>query len=108
MALGFVVGYQDHQARELTAREVVEAIAEFDVRHVDQQPFFKSAYGATNFELSPPAIYIFNAADLTSRESTVIHELLHVRCRKAVVKCTEDWVAAEEDRQFKLLFGEKP
>jgi len=107
---GFIAGVvlveaQDHAVPDLTVREIVEVLAEFDVKHADQQPFFKPAYGVTDFSSTPPTIWLFNVGDTTLRRMTVIHELIHVRCRKAVVDCPEEYVGAEEMRQYQKLFG---
>src|SRR5262249_17334334 len=67
------------QAPTLTAAEIVSILADYDVLHRDQQPFFMPAYGVTNFDSNPPAVWIFNTGDTPSKRSTVIHEFLHVK-----------------------------
>jgi hypothetical protein len=90
---------------DLTVKEILEILSEYDVRHVDQQPLSMPAYGATTFETNPPTIYIFNTADLRSKKSTLIHEFTHVHCRNIAVDCPDEYVRFEEDRQFQKLFG---
>lgn len=101
-------GQAHYATSDLTVREIVEIMAEFDVKHVDQQPFSMPAFGVTAFDSAPPAIWLFNVGDLSSRESTLIHELIHVKCRRAVLTCSDDYVSVEEDRQYKAIFGAKP
>lgn len=38
---------------DLTIKEIIEILSEFDVRHAEQQPFFHPAYGATAFDTTP-------------------------------------------------------
>lgn len=88
--------------RDLTVRDIVDVLAEFDVRHADQQPFFQQAYGATVFDVFPPQVWIFNQGDLAGKRSTVIHELIHIKCRS----CGEAEVRAEEERQYREVYAQ--
>jgi hypothetical protein len=114
---GFIIGLmispymsrthaQDHPTHDLTAKDMVEIIADFDVKHVDQQPFYQPAFGVTNFDSIPPAIWLFTVGDTASRRSTVIHEMLHIRYRQLAIDAPEEFVREEEDRQYKKLFIE--
>ena len=98
-----VINAQDGE-RDLSVREIVEILADMDVRHAAQQPFFPQAYGATDFSSDPNTIWIFTTGSTMTRRSTVIHELIHVRCYDAGVKCAEEYVVAEERRQYGKLF----
>jgi hypothetical protein len=95
-----------HPQRDLTVKELIELMADFDIKHVDQQPFFPPAFGVTHFVTNPPSIWIFNGQTFPSKESTVIHEALHVRCERHNVKCSDDWVSTEEVRQYLKIFGD--
>lgn len=97
-----------HIARpyDLTVREIIETLSDFDVYHTSQQPFYQAAYGVTNFDSSPPAIWLFNTGDRSGRLSTVIHELLHVHYRNLHIEASEEFVRSEEDRIYAKLFGE--
>ncbi len=99
---------QDHPDHDLSVKEIIEILSEFDVRHMDLPTFAQPAYGVTTFDTTPPAIYIFNVADMRSKKSTLFHELTHVHCRNIGVECTEEFVRAEEDRQFQKFFGVAP
>ena len=101
---GMRLGQAEHEQRDLTAREIVDTLAEYDVRHADQQPFFPRAYGATTYQTSPPQIYIFNAATIDDKRSTVIHELVHIRCHRERVECSEDYVLQEEQRIYEAMY----
>lgn len=90
---------------DLTVKEIVEILADMEVRHAPQQPFFKPAYGATTFDTDPPQIWIFTTGDIHSKISTVIHELVHAHCHAIGVDCPEEYVASEEQRQYQKLFG---
>lgn len=90
---------------DLTLKEVIQILAETDIRHGAQQPFFPKAYGATSYQVDPHVIWIFDTGDMGTKRSTVIHELLHVRCHNAGVDCPEDYVDSEEARQYEKLFG---
>lgn len=94
-----------HDQHDLSVKEIIEIVAEFDIKHEPQQPFFIPAFGVTNFDSTPPAIWIFNTGDMTTRRSTLIHELLHVHCHNLGIDCPEEYVRSEEDRQFQKLFG---
>lgn len=90
---------------DLTMKEVIQILAEVDVRHAAQQPFFQPAYGATTFGTNPPQMWIFDGATITDKSSTVIHELIHAHCHFVAVECTEEYVASEEVRQYQKIFG---
>jgi hypothetical protein len=94
-----------HGEHDLTVRDLVEILADYEIKHVEQQPFFQPAYGVTNFDSNPPAVWIFNTSDTPSRRSTVIHELLHVYYHQRGTDLTEEFIRSEEDRQYKALFG---
>lgn len=118
--LSFFTGYIAHQEQlpinaqaghvghDLTVKEIVEILSEFNVNHTEQQPFFQPAYGVTNFESTPPAIWIFTTADMRSRKGTVIHELLHVHYRNVAMDVPEEFIRSEEDRLYQKLFGVTP
>lgn len=90
---------------DLSVKEILEILSEYDIRHMDEPPFAMPAYGVTTFETNPPTIWIFNTADLRSKKSTLIHEFTHVHCRNVGVDCPDEYVRAEEDRQFQKFFG---
>ncbi len=90
---------------DLTVKEIVEILSETDVRHGVQQPFFPKAYGATNFTVAPPAMWIFDGQTIAEKHSTTIHELVHIHCHNVGVDCPEEYVDAEEARQYQKLFG---
>lgn len=93
--------------QDLTVREIVETLADYDVKHVAQQPFFAPAYGVTDFSSNPPAIWIFSTGDTKTRIMTVIHELLHVRYQQWGVVIPEEFINSEEQRQYKKLFTDE-
>lgn len=93
---------------DLTVKEIIEILGQFDVKHADQQPFFHPAYGATAFDTTPPAVWIFNTADMQSKYSTLIHEFTHIHCHNIGVNCSEEYVESEEKRQFQRIFGVTP
>lgn len=97
--IGFILGVllsnahairaqEDVHQHDLSVKEVIEVLAEFDIRHIDQLPFVMPAYGVTTFESAPPTIYIFNVADMRSKKSTLIHEFMHAHCRNIGAECT--------------------
>lgn len=88
-------------SHDLTARDMVETLADFEIKHVDQQPFYRKAYGVTNFESDPPAIWIFNTGTTADRRATVIHELLHVYYHDQHMDPPEEFIAAEEVRLYR-------
>lgn len=92
-------------SHDLTVREIIEMIADYDVKHVEQQPFYRPAYGVTNFESSPPAVWIFNTGDTMTRRSTVIHELLHIHYHQMGLNPPEDFIGEEELRLYVKVFG---
>ncbi len=94
-----------HGEYDLTVKDIVIILAEFDVKHVAQQPFFAPAYGVTDFDSNPPAIWIFNTSDTLNRRSTVIHELLHAHYREAGMNPPEAFIASEEERLYRKVFG---
>lgn len=95
-----------HPERDLTVKELLEVMADFDIKHVDQQPFFAPAYGVTYFNSNPPSIWFFNGQTFFSKASTAIHEVLHIRCERYNIKCSDDWVNQEEVRQYLKIFGD--
>ena len=88
----------------LTAQEVITVLADFDVYHRDQQPFFPPAFGVTDFSSHPRSVWIFNGADHQTRIQTVIHELLHIYYRNLGLDPAEDFIDAEESRNYQELF----
>lgn len=96
---------ETHATHDLTVKEIVSILADYDFYHVAQQPFFHQAFGVTNFESYPPAVWIFNTGDTPSREATVIHELTHVHWHQQGLDPPEEFIAAEEARQYQKLFG---
>jgi len=86
-------------------KEIVSILADFDVLHRDQQPFFQPAYGVTDFSANPPTVWIFNKADTVSRRSTVIHELIHIHYHQIGLDAPEEYVAQEETRMYLQIFG---
>src|SRR5215471_8969601 len=86
---------QDHKAK-LTIQEIIGIIADYDVRHGKQQPFFEPSYGATQFNTVPPEVWIFSGDDHEGREATVIHEFYHVKCKKLHIECSEEQVRQAE------------
>ncbi len=94
-----------HGEYDITVKDIVTILAEFDVKHVEQQPFFAPAYGVTDFSSSPPAIWIFNKSDTRDKRSTVIHELLHAHYREIGVNVSEEFIAMEEERNYNKVFG---
>jgi hypothetical protein len=119
--LGFVLGTglsnvkaQEEQAQshaashDLTVQELLSIMADFDIRHTEQQPFGTQVYGATIYAISPPTIYIFGAQPYHSKIGTAIHESLHIRCHRMLVECQEEWVLNEEMRQYKKIFLSQP
>lgn len=90
---------------QLTAKEIISILADYDFKHVDQQPFFQPAFGVTNFDSSPPAIWIFNTGDTPSKRSTVIHELLHVHYHQLGLDPPEEYIRSEESRLYLEIFG---
>lgn len=102
--LMFATLSQDTPTHDLTMREVIETVADFDVLHREQQPFFPPAFGVTHFETNPPSIWLFNTGTLADRRSTVIHELLHVHYRALHLNPPEEFIAAEENRLYEKWF----
>jgi len=107
IVLGFLWHPQGHDAPpyEMQTRELIEILADYDVKHVEQQPFFQPAFGVTNFDSAPPAVWIFNTGDTVNRRSTVIHELLHIHYHQLGLNPPEDFIQSEESRIYFRLFG---
>ncbi len=99
---------QDHAAHELTVREILETLADFDIRHESEAPYARPAYGVTVFDVNPPTIYVFNSQTHYSKMSTLLHEFVHVRCAKLGVTCDEEYVGTEETREYQQIFGVQP
>lgn len=93
-----------HGSYDLTIQDIIKTLAEFDVKHADQQPFFAPVYGATNFKTEPPSIWIFNTGSIAERRSTVIHEMLHVYYRGHRLDPPEEFIDAEEVRLYDKWF----
>lgn len=119
LLLGFVLGTgisnvkaQEEQVHvpvhDLTVQELLGIMADFDIRHENQQPSERQAYGMTAHMATPPTIYIFNAQSYHSKIGTAIHEAIHIRCHRMLLNCPEEWVSNEELRQYRKLFLERP
>jgi hypothetical protein len=93
-------------AHDLTLKDVISILADYEVKHVDQQPFFQAAYGVTNFDSQPPAVWIFNTGDTPSKRSTVIHELLHIYYHQLGLEASEEFIRQEETRLYLEIFGD--
>ena len=91
---------------DLTVKDIIAILADYEIKHVDQQPFFDPAFGVTNFASNPPAVWIFNTADTVSKRSTVIHELLHVYYHQLGLNASEEFVRDEETRLYLQIFGD--
>ena len=89
---------------DLTVKEIVEILADFDFKHVEQQPFFPPAFGVTDFSANPPSVWIFHTGDTTTRRCTVIHELLHVYYHQRNQNPPEEFIGYEEQRICSQMF----
>lgn len=98
-----VVAAHEHN---LTVKDFTDALSEFDVRHGDQQPFFKPAYGATAFDATPPTVWIFNTGTSRDRQCTVVHEFLHIYWRQRGYTPPEEFINSEETRQCLEIYGD--
>lgn len=101
---------QSIKAHDLNIKDVISILADYEIKHADQQPFFMPAYGVTNFDSNPPAIWIFNTADTPSKRSTVIHELLHVYYHQLGLNelaANEEFIREEETRLYLEIFGDE-
>lgn len=94
------------QQYDLTPKDLVEIITDFDIKHVGQQPFFPPAYGVTDFTAYPPTMWLFNTSDRRDRLSTAIHECLHVHYRNVGLNPPEEFINAEETRLYQKYFVE--
>lgn len=102
--LGFGVGTQipTHQTYAPTMKDVVEILADYDVRHIDAVPGVPF-YGAT--DMDNHTIFIVNNQDFIFKRRTVIHELAHVKLRLMGEKdMDEDVTNAVEEAVYKKLF----
>ncbi len=112
LLLGMLLGLWWHPFQDskptLSARECVAIVADYDVKHVDQQPFYMPAFGVTNFESNPPAVWIFNTGDTASKRSTVIHELRHIHYHQLGLEPDEELIREEEAQIYLDLFGGQP
>jgi len=88
----------------LNMRDVIEILANYDLRHVDPVPG-TPFYGAT--DMDNHTIYIVKNQDFVFTERTVIHEIGHVIARKRDEKWDEDTVGIFEDVEYRRLFVEK-
>lgn len=90
--------------RDLTVREFVEILADYDVVHREQQPFFMPAFGVTDFDHDPRTVWIFRTGDHISRSCTVVHEFLHIHYYRRGENPPEEFIRSEEERICKGLF----
>lgn len=104
-AASFLVGYLAHDGqRPPTEREIVEILANYDVRHVPQLPGVPY-YGAT--DMDNHVIYIVDNTDFVFKRRTVIHELTHIVMRMRNIPDTDEQVESIiEDAEYSRLFGE--
>lgn len=59
---------------QLTLRDAVEVIAEYEVHH-PEVPYSTQWYGVTDFENRK--IYVIKNTELSQRRKTAIHEMIH-------------------------------
>lgn len=95
---------QDVTPHDLTLKDALSILADYEIRHAEQQPFYRPAFGATTFDSNPPAIWLFNTGDTMTRRSTLIHELLHVHYHQLGMNPPEDFIDSEEQRIYSLIF----
>lgn len=74
---------------DLRLGDVVDILAEYEVRHHDVPATGTGFYGLT--DNSQSEIHIFEA-DLVSRRRAVIHELLHVVANRRGYGSSEEWI----------------
>lgn len=89
----------------LTEKDIIDIIADYDVLHRDQQPFFQPAYGVTTFDTNPPSVWIFNTGDHSTKCSTVIHEFIHVKSQRLGLKLSEEQVRQLEAQIYLQIFS---
>lgn len=102
ISAGFVVGTQlPHADLAPTHKEVIEILAEYDVRHIPATPGLPY-YGMT--DMNNRIIYIFDNQDVAFKRGTIIHELTHVAAHRRYENPDEDTVKLIEEAEYKRLF----
>jgi len=105
--LGLILGaaVQDKERTPLSVRELIEVLADFDVKHQPATPG-QDWYGITDFEAKK--IWITTDIPLANRRKIAIHEALHVilQLRGDQQYSDEDVIHALADREYLRLFGE--
>ena len=89
-----------------TEREIIEILADYDVRHVQALPAYRN-YGVTDF--NGRTIYILDNQDFVFKRRTVDHELIHVvrRMRLQELEDRDEEEAAVgiiEEAEYRRLF----
>lgn len=89
---------------ELTLRDCVEAMTDFDVVHTKLPVYAPRIYGLTDY--MSRTIYLFTDFDLSLRRLTTIHELLHVKYQLSGRNSPpEAVIEIDERRIYRNLFG---
>ena len=93
---------QDVPSVEFTIKDVLNVIAEYDVRHVDVPISHLQRYGQTDF--FNRKIYIFRS-DAATEKATVIHEIIHVLYHQRGLYPVEERILQEEQKIYVALYG---
>jgi hypothetical protein len=102
---GVVVHAQEgYEIGGLTMREVVEILAEYDVRHIDV-PYALPWFGMTVPD--ERTIYLVKQMDATQRKRTMLHELCHVALwmRAQTSEMDEEVCKVMSDVEYRKYFG---
>ena len=107
VAIGTGIGLQIHPAPQgPTEREIIEILADYDVRHVPALPGYHY-FGVTDF--NNHTIYILDNQDFVWKRRTADHELIHVTRRMRMQELSDNdeeeaAVGAIEEAEYKRLF----
>lgn len=92
---------------DITLREVLDTLADYNVSHETSGLFARSFYGVTDSKSK--TIYISDNFDIADRRETLLHEFLHAEIRKRGVfeshEALEVAIDAKAQEIYRRIYG---
>jgi len=91
---------------KLTARDLVDMIAEYDIQHQDIPQMEGFAYGLT--DMRNKVMYLNKKQDVSDLRDTILHEAYHVKLKKLGINLPEKGIEFLADQSAKELYHLAP
>lgn len=91
---------------DLTLKDVIDILAEYDIEHTHMKMYCDHFYGSTSFDHR--TIELCSTYDQPDRRLTVLHELRHIQYHRYLIETGgpfEDQIDAQAHQQYQELYG---